>query len=31
MAKEDDKIDKLHLIKRNPEMPTLMHSIIQEG
>ena len=31
MAKDDDKIDKLHLIKRNPELPTLMHSRIQDG
>jgi len=31
MAKDDDRIDKLHLIKRNPELPTMMHSRIQEG
>jgi len=29
MTKDDDKIDKLHLIKRNPELPTLTHSRIQ--
>jgi len=29
MAKDDDKIDKLHLIKRNPVLPTLTHSRIQ--
>jgi len=28
MAKDDGKIDKLHLIKRNPEQPNLMHSRI---
>jgi hypothetical protein len=31
MAKDDDKIDKLHLIKGNPELPILMHSRIHEG
>jgi hypothetical protein len=31
MAKDDDKIGKLHLIKRNPQLPTMMHSRIQEG
>jgi hypothetical protein len=29
MAKDDDKIDKLHVIKRNPKLPTLMHGRIQ--